>query len=969
MNLVENTLLENIDNPDSLFIFPTDIAASRWADHLLRLKNGGSIAMDKFTAWDDFKGNSIKSKVKNKTSIPSALRKIFIERLINDNSEAVKQGNQPIFTSIIRVEWALQAAQFASWLSGVLPQLGTWFNKMTGFSIDEILSEKIENICCNFEGDDKDMYILSRSYAKFLETYNLFEHAWETPPFNNDGKECFLFFPESLSDYSDYKDLLSKSEHVNIININDIEKNETQKNSETFFYTNSRSEIKEAALFIRSLNEKHGISWDSIVVCLSDAENYEPYVIREFKNRNIPFVKRTSKLLSDYPAGNFFRSLLDCATSDFSFSSVAALILNKNLPWKNTDLDTIDELINFGIKNNCLYSWYEKTQTDEKKQLINVWEDAFDNPIEYFDKELRSFYNNLKKHILSFRSSITFHELQKQYFMFREHFFDMELCSEETDLILSRCICELMELVELEKNFPDIKVIDPFLFFTEQLGEKPYLAQTKSSGVSILPYKAAAAAPFDCHIILGAGQENLSVINSRLEFLSKKKREKLGLADEDASASFINMHKYNSVKTSAFFCCEKSFSGFAIPHSKINAPVEPKDRYTEENDFYLMENLYFNSLLSSSSLNGKEINRLHENQKNGFLNWQKRRLNTGKTPNYKWNTTKEIQNIINTSYAKTGKYSVSATSLQKYFQCSLKWLFERVFTLENTQIETTLMAKNISGLIYHAVLNNFFIELKKLDKPLMEPVTEGLQPSLPKPYLVLLTESLDSVFNSFPSLQMSSLTSRIIKAAKNDFKYNLEKCLISFITYFTGYSIMGSECYYDKKNDKDMYILNGYIDCLLKDNSKENDNCTIVDFKLKWTPHRSDCIAEEDDPLCDFQLPMYITLAEDNEKKVFSTALFFSIIECKAEVIIGTIRNTITDKIIPGKEKDQIIHGSEWYKKIFKEFNNKAEQFVQEISTGNFTVFPQNNNDCFDCEYQRICRTVYIVNRESNLCN
>ena len=87
MHPVEKILLENIDNPRALFIFPTDVASSRWADHLLRLKGGGTVPMNKFTAWDKFKQKSIKSKVVNKKSVPSALRKIFINRLISENAE------------------------------------------------------------------------------------------------------------------------------------------------------------------------------------------------------------------------------------------------------------------------------------------------------------------------------------------------------------------------------------------------------------------------------------------------------------------------------------------------------------------------------------------------------------------------------------------------------------------------------------------------------------------------------------------------------------------------------------------------------------------------------------------------------------------------------------------------------------------------------------------------------------------
>ena len=278
MKSVETILLENIDKPNSLFIFPTDIAASRWADHLLRLKTGncseacGTIAMNKFMAWDVFKQNSIKSKVQNKKSIPSALRKIFVSRLVRENAEAVRLEKEPVFSSLIRVQWAGLAAQFTPWLAGILPQLGTWFNKVTGLTIDNILKEDSARIASKFEGDDKDMYILAFRYAQFLDIYSLFEPAWEKPPFNDEGKECFIFFPESLSDYSEYRELLVSSKYVKTIGASDTEK----QKSDAFFYTNSRSEITEAALYIRALHEKQGIAWDSITVSTGENENYEP---------------------------------------------------------------------------------------------------------------------------------------------------------------------------------------------------------------------------------------------------------------------------------------------------------------------------------------------------------------------------------------------------------------------------------------------------------------------------------------------------------------------------------------------------------------------------------------------------------------------------------------------------------------------------------------------------------------------
>jgi hypothetical protein len=261
MNTAETVLLQNIDKPNSCFVFPTDIAVSRWVDHLLRLK-GGSAALNKFIAWDVFKQNSIKSKVKNKKSIPPALRKIFVSRLIRENAENCEKGKTPVFNSLIQVKWACQASQFTSWLTGILTQLGTWYKKASGLSIDNILDTRAENELSVFEGDDRDLLTLAKRYALFMGSYSLFEPAWETPPFNDDGKEYFIFFPRSLSDYSEYRHLLEASNHVKIIN--------AQKDDgfpcDSFFYANSRSEITEAALYIRDIKEKNCIDWNSIAV-------------------------------------------------------------------------------------------------------------------------------------------------------------------------------------------------------------------------------------------------------------------------------------------------------------------------------------------------------------------------------------------------------------------------------------------------------------------------------------------------------------------------------------------------------------------------------------------------------------------------------------------------------------------------------------------------------------------------------
>ena len=967
---VESILLDNIEKPDSLFIFPTDISASRWADHLLRLK-GGTIAMNKFTAWDVFKQNSIKSKVQNKKSIPSSLRKIFVSRLVHENAESASRGEETFFSSLILRQWANQSVQFTSWLTDMLPQLGSWFRLTTGLNMDDLTADKARKTASNFTGDDIDMYALSCRYASFLNDNKLFEPAWEIPPFNDEGKYCFIFFPESLSDYSEYSALLSQSGRVKIINACDTD----SKPCDAFFYTNSRSEITEAALYIRALNEKHGIAWESIALCIPDSQNYEPYVLREFSNRNIPYVKRTSRALADYPAGRFFRCAADCCRGDFSFSSLVSLITNNSLPWKYTD--TIEKLIQFGIENNCLYSWAENVDEGKEKH-INIWEDAFSNPVRSYDQTIREYFTELKKRLINLRNADSFANLRRQYFIFRGEFFDMDKCGEESDLVLSRCISELVNLAELEKSFPDVPAVDPFLFFTDLLGEVLYLPQTKKTGVAILPYKTAAASPFDCHIILGAGHEGLSVIYSRLGFLSGKKRSDLGIKDEDASEIFINLHKFNSVKQTAFFCSEHTFSCFTIPHPKTLCPSEPIRRYAQEKgmeDKFTRDYFDEEEALVSLYLKNNASFLLHENQIKGFISWSERRKrqiqSSGKKSGASFTAAEEIKKIINAHFLKDDKYRVSASSLHTFYTCSLKWLFERVFSLQNIYIETSLMAENTSGLVFHAVLNAFFIKIKNNKMKLPEPLRGEHGIALPSSCKEILKESIEEIFSAFPVLKseremkISALTARLLLAEKEDFLFHLETCLSHFLLFFSGCIVAGSESHYTL--NKNNGLLNGDVDCILKNESKDKTRYIIVDFKRKNLPNRADCTAEDDNPLSDFQLPMYITLTEENEKIEISAALFYSVLNLKPEVIIGSISETDGEKTIPAKTEKIIERGGEKYENIKNEFNSKTEQFINEISSGSFTVFPQNYNDCFNCEYHRICRTVYVIDRENFL--
>jgi hypothetical protein len=561
----------------------------------------------------------------------------------------------------------------------------------------------------------------------------------------------------------------------------------------------------------------------------------------------------------------------------------------------------------------------------------------------------------------------------------------MDACLPETDLILSRCISELLSLVEIERSFPDIAVPSPYTFFTEYLQEKIYLPQQNLSGVTILPYRTAAPAPFECHIVLGATQGDLSAVFSRRGFLPRAKREGLGLRDDDASEAFIDLHALNSRLPAAFFCAQDTFSGYAIPHSLLNVTEKPRLRYGAEDtgsfaeDLFGAEQRFYHALQTTGAPADFPI-RLHRAQLRGFNAWASRE-NSGTGGNREtWAANPALLDLIRERYAKNqafpGKISVSASALEPYYNCALQWLFQRVLNLENFLIETNLMREDVTGSLYHAMLNWFFAALKK-DGGALLPPQDG---SLPRTYDTLLATSIDSVLQGLPAIfpgnmpEMSALTVRLIRAGKQNIRENLGTFLVSFLNYFAGYRVVESETSW--KLAKDSYYLNGTVDCMLEDdreNSETPGATVIVDFKLRYMPEREACDASGDEGLANFQLPLYMTLAEEQGKKSIGAALFFSILQAKPQALFGVIENRETGKQEP-KENDRILRSNkpgpdDRFQRIMGEFWEKTERYAAEIRSGSFSTISNSFRKCAACDYHTVCRTSYAVGREAELLN
>ncbi|MCR4742946.1 MAG: PD-(D/E)XK nuclease family protein [Treponema sp.] len=919
-NLIEITLKENIKNPSAVFVFPTQTAAELWADKIIFISEVSALAMNRFLAWDTFKGQSIKGQHQDKTSIPSAMRQIFAANIISQNAE------NPFLKNLIIPEYAKTASGFENWICSLLPSLKNWKTKFDK---------------SNQKADDEDCDLLNlyEKYSDFLEENNFFDPAWETPPFQKDGNKYFIFFPEILSDYFEYEEILKSSEDITIINLPKTD----DKISDVQFFNNSRIELKNVADYCRKIHEdkENPIAWDQIAISIPNMETYGLYLDRELTLAQIPHLMRYAKPLSSVGAGGLFNQINECANSNFSYNSIKALILNSELPWK--DKNAIKQLIAFGKKNHCICSF------NYQNKLVDVWESSFkENPKE---EVAHNFYKILKKDIQNLKNSKTFSEVRDRYFNLRNDLFDMDQCSKQADLILSRCISELGSLLDLEEDFPNIcKVSSPYDFFTNYISDINYLEQSEERGIQIYPYKLAASAPFDCHIILDSSQASLSIVYKQLAFLRDDKRlNLLGREDPNVTEKFLALYSMNSYKCPAYFtAANKTFDAYSQTCSYLNEIDLRKEndeiKLFGKNPYKIEENWLLNSDLEFPK-------KITEIQKIGMENWKF-------TQNLK-NSDKNLeksQEFVK-EFVNSTKLKFSTTQLKSYENCPRCWLFEKRLNLQEENNAAVLMDYFQMGNLYHKI---FELYLKNLNGKAIhiEHDQNGIPTDLSEEYKNILDKSITDAINDYEN---PYLTKQILSTTRRALEKIVEESIKKFSDTFDGCFLENSEGEFSYEDEHKAYDCYGRIDCLLRD---PTDNDTIlIDFKSSASAIPSNLYLDPEDPDAkpDFQMPMYIYLLRNQQKPVtVDNACFYDVTKGNCTIVFG---HNLGERL--GKDLSKVPE-KEAFEDTIKYLLDYMDNMAEKIKEGDFSPDPeiQDYSYCRACSHNNICRRTFNVGKK-----
>ncbi len=883
-------------NKNMILVFPTEISAKKWADWTVKNTEVKAVAMERFTAWDKFKETCIKSIQQNKTSVPSVMRKIFASWIIQENSRL----DGGIFHSLIKKEFIESSSSFADWIASILPSLGTWKifhdNKDYLFAIENKFGKSSEAVL-----EELDYEILYRKYSEFLETFNYFEPAWEKPPFNDNGNKYVIIYPEILEDYCEYRQILADAQKDGILYIINI----PQDNADYFvdFEDNSRSEIQNVALYLRKCHE-NGIAWPEMAISVPDMDSYGSYIDRELDLHEIPHTMRYSKPLTSYGAGQLLAQIQECNSRNFSFDSLKSLLLNEDIPWKKSYL--INRLINFGKDNNCILSFGDK----------DIWEESFKCPKDktmLSDQnesltEIQEFYENLKNSLCRFQNARTFSALYDSYNHFKSEFIyepdflpvqnddgtETPSDYEQSNKILGRCVAELKNLVDLEKEIRDknfqeknkYQVKSPFSFWTGLLEKTEYLEQNSSDAVQIYTYKTSATAPFGLQVIVDSTQNSLALATKALRFLSEEKREIIKKIDSsyediDTGTIFISLYKSNSEQKVLFTGATHSFNGYGFLHAAIQ---KNGHEITEEQLSYNPYKSEKNWLLQEDSSAPESV---YEKSVSGIKKWLLQQKSDGKNENLDNEKIGALlSDIIKNKFfdKDSGTYKISCSTLKAYYECPRKWLFKNVLGLKPLNNESELKDSFIDGTINHLVFELYFKNFE--NKTIPDDVHLEL---LNKCYDAALAKFQENNSDSWKN-RASVMTMEIFRSEKRTMLENLHDSIKALCTAFNGWKVYAAEKTLSAFPKGKKYSFYGTIDLILYQEAHHDvDNSTsreyaIVDYKASKGAIPKVIYVDEKkyNQNIDFQLPMYVYLCANSTEKIqISRSDFFNMKDAK----------------------------------------------------------------------------------------
>ena len=918
MNAIENLIKEKGGDFNYHFVFPSYISQRICFRKSLDITKIQTVPSECYINWNTF----IKEHVcicKDKKPVTEAIRQLYSEYVMNKNAKEGEKG-KPMFNSLIPKEHAKESSSFSNWVSSVLSSLNCFLEKD---SVDEELH---------------DLHILSLDYAKFLSDNSFYEINWQEKTFNDYGNKYVIIYPELIDDFSEYEDFLKQCPKIEFLHISKEAKEPLLREFE-----NTSLEIKYVISEIEELLLKNKVDIKDIALSVADIENLKPYIINECNMRGIPIDLYSREKISKNGFCNFFEAIKDIIETHYSFESIKYLFLNPSIVWKENDF--IKNLLEFGIKHNCAYSW------EKDGKWNNVWLEAFKSISLYEVDELATIkmFEELKEEIENIYHAPSFPKMKESIqkffskYVIEEKTFEIKKNKKQSEAVF-KVIKDLCETETQLFFYFDEANINKYKFFLSLLDKIEINLDVNEDALSIFELGVSTAIPYKQHFIINMNQNDGSIISGNFRFLRDDKREAMNIKDIDLTKYVIA--SYNESENVYFSYSKKLYQGYAIAHSAFKK-IENIKEHHKEDSFYNEECYYSEANYKLTKIYQWQLDEIkkakHFDESFKFSHLDEAYMQ--KLPSL-------FERIKKVQY-KDEVFAVSATDLNTFFvDCPIKFLLSKILKIKLKDFKALMSDEYMIGNMYHTILEKLYKRIMHSEGIFNKDEINGI-------YSTFLDEAFSDTFDVYAKTYgplskpfMGVMKTQIIKVIKNVF--NIDAI---FFDHYTQYIIEGK--YKNAEADTSLFqflendiLYLGKMDRVIKD----EDGFVILDYKT-WTPNTDTKI--EDGMLKDFQIPFYVLLLENIEKEKsqevqkVKAAYFLEILKNKVMRVIKS--ETIQDGgKRTGKTREEFQENIEVLKKCTK-------NFYERIKNGDFTAKIRTWEKCNGCIFKRICRTTFTV--------
>ncbi len=662
MRLVADTVRQNLENQDTIFIFPSEVVAAFWRRQALSLTPCRAVKADRFISWDTFKEEVF---VRRREAVPanSIVRLCFAEDLLRRNAD-----DKDLLKTLILPALAESWRPFVRIVARMLPSLQLLLR-------DERVTSQLNPLL------HADLDRVNNLYNKFLDSYGFFEPLHELV-LATVARTGIVFFSSLIADFPEYKRFLDPKA-ITILS-------ESEDRPAAFVtYPNARVEVKRTCLACRGLLDS-GVTPSRIAVTLTKWDGYYEELRDTAALYDVPLLPRVGKPLADFTEVRIYRLIHECVATGFAVRALKELFLNAVFPWSGPEAGRA--LVRFGIDSFGIQNFLKSGgRNDEWQRRLRI----------AGKDELLDFYRRFKRGAESITGARSFDRLRGAVMAFNDRFLDTKRFSDLQNRPFSASLELLSRLDESVAHLRDLRIDSPFSLWMTCLEERRYVQPIHGDGIPVYEYRVGAGINPDHHFILGVSQEASAVKSPRYPFLALNSIPEEIREAEDFTDSFFRVYE-NSGRNVTFSSGVEGFDGPVTPVQRFvsRGGLEGTEKTNEGADLYQREVGYW----AGDRL---PLERIHTMQRAG-LSFM---AGTGLREKGQDLTLKAIeradlaQRVFDRQATEEGKLRISPTNLDMWADCRFRYLLGRVLWLEEADFDTVYSSAQESGILFHSLLS------------------------------------------------------------------------------------------------------------------------------------------------------------------------------------------------------------------------------------------------------------------------